>query len=124
MNSRRLIAATELRTGHTIYRAWVNASDVRFGSSGHFRNAIAMSALPPKADILCGERNDTEHGFSHPISHRTPRYVVGYRGTRRFVIGEKCLNFRMKPNHTIQGGIACNGLGNRCYAQLSSGTAV
>ena len=53
----------------------------------------AMSALPLKADILFGERNDSEHDFSHPISHRTLRYGVGNRGTRRFVNGEKCLGF-------------------------------
>ena len=51
--------------------------------------------------------------ISHPISHRTPRYGVGNRGTRRFVIGEKFLNFRIKRNCTIQDRMGCNGLGNR-----------
>ena len=43
-------------------------------------------------------------------------------GIRRFVIGEKCQNFRMKPNCTIQGKMDRNGLGNRCSILLSYGT--
>ena len=72
----------------------------------------AMSALPPKADILCVERNVSEHDFSHPISHRTPHYRVGNRGISRFMISQKC-QFRMQRNGMIQGKMDRNGLGNR-----------
>ena len=35
---------------------------------------------------------------------------------------QKFLNFGMKQNCTIQGGMSCNGLGNRCSILLSYGT--
>jgi hypothetical protein len=82
----------------------------------------AMSALPSKADIFCGERNDAEHDFSHPISHRTPQYRVGNHGIGRFVIGQKCSYFRDKRHRTTQSNMDRNGLGNRCSIRLSYGT--
>ena len=73
-----------------------------------------MSALPPKADILCVEQNDSQHDFSHRFP--TERITKGWEMTDRMVsANKKRLNFRMKPNCTIQGRMDCNGLGNRRF---------
>jgi hypothetical protein len=52
--------------------------------------------------------------FSHPISHRTPRYRVGNDRIGLLVTWQKRLNFRMKRDCKIQDKMGRNGLGNRC----------
>src|SRR5262249_46692073 len=92
-----------------------------FNSIGHkrtFRNAIAMSALPPKADIICGRALSASR---QQVQETLTVFLAGYRRqtSSRSEVGYRKARSFHSPTKTLLSVLTVAGMARAQYTVSS-----